>query len=111
MKNIKPIFKLWFVDEHNNYVFGEGSAKLLKTISETNDLTKAIEILNISYKKAWNLIKKINKSMNIPVVQSFRGGYGGGGGMILTDEGKSLLNLYDSLYKNIDELISKIKDN
>ncbi|MHA1338900.1 MAG: winged helix-turn-helix domain-containing protein [Promethearchaeota archaeon] len=105
MKNLKPNFKLWLTDENNQYVIGEGGAKLLQIISEINDLSKAKDILKISYRKAWNLIQKINSIMNEPIVESFRGGRGGGGGMRLTETGKSLLDNYYKIYEEMKKIV------
>lgn len=104
--------RIWI--EYNNHVLlGEGRVQLLKAINETGSLTKAAKSLNISYKKAWDLIDSVNKSAKKAVIQTSTGGKGGGGAE-LTEYGKSLITAFDDINKNcwnyLDEQLKKLTD-
>lgn len=103
--------RIW-IESENNVLLGEGRVHLLKAIQETGSLSKAAKSLNISYKKAWQLIDSVNKSAKQPVTINSIGGKGGGGAE-LTDYGKALVNAFDEINKNcwafLDKQLEKIK--
>ncbi|GAA3629782.1 winged helix-turn-helix domain-containing protein [Flavivirga jejuensis] len=103
--------RIW-IESDNNVLLGEGRVHLLKAIQETGSLSKAAKSLNISYKKAWQLIDSVNKSAKKPVTINSIGGKGGGGAE-LTDYGLSLVNAFDDINKNcwefLDQQLEKIK--
>ena len=76
--NYKIKSRIW-IEADNNILLGEGRVRLLKAIEKTGSLSKAAKSLNISYKKAWNLVDSVNKSAKKPVTKSNIGGVGGGG--------------------------------
>lgn len=49
--------------------------------------------MGMSYKRAWQLIGTLNTMFCEPLVDSTRGGPGGGGA-VLTDTGRTVLTLY-----------------
>ena len=104
--------RIW-IESENNVLLGEGRVHLLKAIQETGSLSKAAKSLNISYKKAWQLLDSINKSAKNPVTINSIGGKGGGGAE-LTEYGKSLVVAFDEINKNcwkfLDEQLEKIKN-
>jgi len=104
--------RIW-IESNNNVLLGEGRVQLLKAIADTGSLSKASKTLNISYKKAWQLLDSVNKSAKKPVTINSIGGKGGGGAQ-LTDYGKLLVNTFDDINKNcwefLDEQLKKIKD-
>ncbi|OEK08179.1 molybdenum transporter [Flavivirga aquatica] len=103
--------RIW-IESENNVLLGEGRVHLLKAIQETGSLSKAAKSLNISYKKAWQLLDSVNKSAKKPVTINNIGGKGGGGAE-LTDYGKSLVMAFDDINKNcwafLDQQLEKIK--
>lgn len=103
--------RIW-IELENNVLLGEGRVQLLKAIDETGSLSKAAKSLNISYKKAWDLIDSVNKSAKKPVTINSIGGKGGGGAQ-LTEYGKSLILAFEDINKNcwnfLDLQLEKIK--
>ena len=75
---------------------GNGRVQLLKAIEETGSLTKAAKSLNMSYKKAWNLIDSVNKNAAEEVVSTNVGGKDGGGAVV-TEYGKTLIQNFEDL--------------
>ncbi len=90
-------------------VFGKGGANILQAIDEEKSISKAAEKLGMSYRYAWNYLKKINQVFSKPVVETERGGSHGGGGANLTELGKSLVKKYFQAEKYIDKLIKEEK--
>ena len=66
---------------------------MLEGIAELGSIAAAGRALNMSYKRAWQLIDDLNKSFAAPLVRATKGG-GKGGGAELTAEGKQVLKLY-----------------
>ncbi|WP_445955640.1 winged helix-turn-helix domain-containing protein [Yeosuana sp.] len=97
--------RIW-IEFDNHVLLGEGRVQLLKAIDETGSLSKAAKSLNLSYKKAWNLIYSVNKSAKKPVTINSTGGKGGGGAE-LTEYGKSLIFTFDEINKNCWEFLDK----
>lgn len=103
--------RIW-IESENNVLLGEGRVQLLKAIQNKGSLSKAAKSLNISYKKAWQLLDSVNKSSKKPVTINSIGGKGGGGAE-LTAYGKSLVKAFDEINRNcwvfLDEQLKKIE--
>jgi molybdate transport system regulatory protein len=74
-------------------MMGPGKAELLERIDRTGSIAAAGREMDMSYKRAWELIGTLNTMFHAPVVSSTRGG-SGGGGAVLTDLGHEVLRLY-----------------
>lgn len=74
-------------------MFGPGKAELLERIDRRGSIAAAGREMGMSYKRAWQLIGTLNTMFRAPVVESTRGGPGGGGA-VLTDLGREVLVLY-----------------
>lgn len=74
--------------------FGPGKADLLEALQETGSITEAAGRLEMSYMRAWTLIRTMNESFGEPLVMAIRGGTRGGGGAKLTKTGETVLELY-----------------
>ena len=103
--------RIW-IESEDKVLLGEGRVHLLKAIQEMGSLSKAAKSLNISYKKAWQLLDSVNKSAKKPVTINSIGGKGGGGAE-LTEYGKSLVIAFDEINKNcwafLDKQLEKIE--
>lgn len=101
--------KIW-IESADGILLGEGRVQLLKKIHETGSLNKASKTLKISYQKAWRLIDEMNKFSDQPIIETTIGGTKGGG-TLLTDYGKSLIVIFDTINKDcwkfLDEQLKK----
>ena len=77
-------------------MMGPGKAELLDRIARTGSISAAGREMGMSYKRAWQLIETLNAMFHEPVVQSSRGGPGGGGA-VLTETGRAVLETYRDL--------------
>jgi molybdate transport system regulatory protein len=74
-------------------MIGPGKAELLERIDRCGSIAAAGREMGMSYKRAWQLIGTLNAMFRAPLVDSTRGGPGGGGA-VLTDAGRDVLGLY-----------------
>lgn len=74
-------------------MIGPGKAELLERIDRCGSIAAAGREMGMSYKRAWQLIGTLNAMFRDPLVDSTRGGPGGGGA-VLTDAGRKVLDLY-----------------
>lgn len=74
-------------------MIGPGKAELLERIDRCGSIAAAGREMRMSYKRAWELIGRLNAMFRAPLVESTRGGPGGGGA-VLTDVGREVLALY-----------------
>ena len=95
--------RLW-IEADGHILLGEGRVSLLKAIEDTGSLSKAAKSLNMSYKKAWSIIDKINFRAERPVVRTQIGGKGGGGTR-LTPYGKSIIKAFEAINKKCWEFL------
>ncbi len=73
---------------------GPGKADLLQAIDETASLTAAARRSGMSYKRSWLLVQEMNGAFVRPLVETEKGGIGGGGGTQLTALGRRVLKGY-----------------
>ncbi len=88
--SIQPRFRLLRGKE---IAFGPGKALLLEKIAETGSIAKAAKKLDMSYMRAWLLLKTMEKCFNQPLVELVRGGKKGGGAQ-LTSTGLQVIKIY-----------------
>lgn len=101
----KPSCKVW-IEYNGKPVLGKGGAEILKAIAKDQSISKAAEKLSMSYRYVWNYLQKIQKAVEAPIVETFRGGKAGGGGAKLTALGQSLLEEYQRVAGYMSEVLS-----
>jgi molybdate transport system regulatory protein len=72
---------------------GPGKIELLEQIDRCGSLSEAARSLNMSYRRAWDLLDSLNRCFVEPVVRTAKGG-SGGGGATLTLLGEQLIHVY-----------------
>jgi molybdate transport system regulatory protein len=77
-------------------MLGPGKTELLDRIGRTGSIAAAGREMGMSYKRAWMLIETLNAMFHAPLVESTRGGPGGGGA-VLTETGRKVLDHYRAL--------------
>ena len=94
-KHYKICGSLW-IEFEGNRCFGPGRMQLLQEIEKSGSINKAAKAMDMSYKKAWTMINELNEQFAKPMVITQSGGEGGGGS-ILTDAAKALMNYHEEL--------------
>jgi molybdate transport system regulatory protein len=75
---------------------GPGKIALLEAIDREGSISAAGRALDMSYRRAWNLVDATNKVLGTPVVATAPGGFRGGGAL-LTDAGRQLVADYRAI--------------
>ncbi|MFH0981041.1 MAG: LysR family transcriptional regulator [Planctomycetota bacterium] len=93
--------RLWVVVNGRN-ALGPGKVRLLEAIAATKSLSAAAKQLRMSYRLAWQHLRRIEEQTGIAVVEPRRGGPGGGG-TDLTPQGSALLDAYHRFRHEVEE--------
>lgn len=90
--------------------FGPGTCQLLELIEQTGSLQEACMRMGLSYSKGSKMLKAVDRQLGFPVVQRWAGGFGGGGS-VLTAEGRRLIKNYQCMVaevqKNAEDIYQK----
>ena len=113
-KRFKSQFRSYFGDE---IALGPGKAELLNHIAETGSIAESARRMDMSYNRAWLLVRTMNRCFHEPLVTASRGGDTHGGAM-LTPTGKQVLRLYRQLESKVaaasrpavTQILSRLKD-
>ncbi len=81
---------------------GPGKIALLEAIADSGSLSQAARDLGMSYRRAWLLIDSLNGIFSRTVARATTGGRGGGG-MRLTPFGKSVIESYRKLERDVEK--------
>lgn len=103
MKKIK--FKCW-VEHGGEKFYGPGPNELIKHIQKEGSLSKAANLMNMSYKKGWDLVQRLNSDSQEPWVILKKGGKHGGGAEI-TPYAVEAIQEYEKLQQKMSELIEQ----
>jgi molybdate transport system regulatory protein len=95
MEGVRPKLKLW-LEKEGLLVFSDYRAGLLRLIKQTGSLADAAQQSGLSYRRAWGKIREIEQNLGEPLVESARGGPGGGR-THLTQLGEQMLAEFDAL--------------
>lgn len=75
---------------------GPGKVTLLERIAREGSISAAGRSMNMSYKRAWELVSEINRTFEAPLVLAQTGGRAGGGAQ-LTKRGQELIRHYRAI--------------
>ncbi|MGZ4869021.1 MAG: winged helix-turn-helix domain-containing protein [Halobacteriota archaeon] len=100
---IRPRFKLWFVREDGEFVFGLGTMRLFAAIDQLGSISAAARELGMSYRYALERINVVEERLGRPLVERTRGGKEGGGAK-LTAFGYELLGDYQGMESSLSQL-------
>ena len=90
---------------HGSHIaFGPGKAQLLAAIQSHGSISGAAKSMNMSYKRAWELVMVMNSSFKSPLVTTTVGGPNGGGAA-LTSLGVEVLQLYTELQTKSEQFV------
>lgn len=90
IRSVQPRFRILC---GGDIALGPGKADLLALIGQTGSINQAAKRMDMSYMRAWSLVRMMNRCFKEPLVLARHGGEGGGGAE-LTETGKQILALY-----------------
>jgi len=103
-ENHKPLCKVW-LEHEGKPILGKGGAQILQAIKEEKSISKAAKKIGMSYRYVWNYLAKIEKNLQKPIVDTYKGGKTGGGGARLTELGERLLNEYRLVENYVEDIL------
>jgi molybdate transport system regulatory protein len=90
--DLVPAARVW-LERQGKYLLGEREAALLSAIDRSRSIKEAAKAAGVSYRTAWACLQSMERSLSRPVVMSRAGGIGGGA-TTLTDDTRSLVEIY-----------------
>jgi molybdate transport system regulatory protein len=117
LENLTPRFKLW-LELDGVTILGKGGALLLRSIEEHGSISQALRSLSAedlgaadppSYRFAWGYLQKVEERLGASIVEKRRGHRSGTGGTALTPLGRTLLNRYEEIEKQLETTLRKNK--
>ena len=105
--NVAPLPTLSVrIDLDTEARIGPGKIQLLEKIQEFGSISAAGRAMNMSYKRAWDLVDEINRICRQPAVDRQTGGKNGGGAA-LTPFGLSLVARYRKIERDAASAVRK----
>jgi len=83
----------WRIVRGAETALGPGRVDLLEHIAETGSLRSAAARMEMSYMRAWTMVRSLNSRFRRPLVEAVRGGKTGGGAR-LTEMGRAVVVSY-----------------
>ena len=80
--------------------FGKGIAQILSLVEQYGSLAAAYKEMGMSSSKAWKILHRAEADLGFSLLKSVSGG-ANGGGTVLTQEGKMLLEKYKEFDKQV----------
>ena len=87
------------------YVFGFGAYRILKSIQEAGTITEGAKSLGMSYRYAWGVVRKIEKKLGVKLLETYKGGTIGGGGAKVTENGLALMKMFAKLNNAFEKIL------
>ncbi len=102
---MKIRYKIWL--DSNGKAFGEGPYELLRLVQQTGSLRQAAGRMNMSYRKAWLLLRSMEERLGFPVLRRKVGGLAGGGSQ-LTEQAAEFLDRYEAFHREAAHTLQAI---
>jgi len=104
---IKLAGRIW-VETENGKLLGHGRIELLERVHACGSLRQAALQMEMSYKRAWDLIGDMNNQFTVPLTISTRGGKGGGNAVV-TPKGLAVIAQYRELMQQFEQFLAETK--
>ena len=93
--------------EEDKAFFGPGVVQLAEHVEKGMSLRQAALAMGMAYSKAWRIVTEFQTATGFPLIECQRGGLGGGGS-VLTTEGKRLLDGYRDFIKKATDQCDRL---
>lgn len=82
---------------------GPGKMQLLAAIGAAGSISGGAREMGMSYRRAWLLVETMNSCFQTPLVETATGGRAGGGAQ-LTGDGRRVLEGYQAMLRDVDQV-------
>jgi molybdate transport system regulatory protein len=97
---LRPRIKVW-VESEGNAVLGDFRVDLLRCIQDTGSLSAAAKELGLSYRRAWDKVRDMERNLGAELVLTEKGGNRRGGSR-LTRRAETLIAQYERFRKRME---------
>ena len=104
LDNLRLNYKIWLESSDREGILGDKKCELLRAIEETGSLNDAMKKLNLTYRKTWDNLRKIEHELGFALIKPTRGG-ADGGNTVLTTEGKIIIQAFEKFHLEYDLII------
>ncbi len=91
------------VTRGEDIALGPGKMQLLAAIAAAGSISGGAREMRMSYRRAWLLVETMNSCFQTPLVETATGGRAGGGAQ-LTAEGRKVLEGYQAMLRDVDQV-------
>lgn len=88
-------------------VFGPGIACLLEGVEQLGSLRRSAAEMEMSYSKAWTVLRTSEAQLGFPLLERRAGGQGGGGAS-LTPQGRDFLRRYRAFEAEAQQTLDRL---
>lgn len=104
-KPLRTKSKVW-IELAGEPVLGPGRKKLLEEIDKCGSILQAAARVGVSYRRAWSHIDAMERRLGTKIVESRRGGRGGGG-TTLTREAREMLRKFAEVEDGMEAIVDQ----
>ena len=97
------------IDLAENAAFGPGKARLLELIAQTGSIRQAAAAMDMSYRRAWLLLRETEALTKVPVISARTGGKKGGGTGV-TATGQALVKCYRAIETEAERSTAALRE-
>jgi molybdate transport system regulatory protein len=91
------------VTRGTDIALGPGKMQLLAAIGAAGSISGAARAMRMSYRRAWLLVETMNSCFQTPLIETSTGGRAGGGAQ-LTAEGVKVLEGYQAMLHEVEQV-------
>ena len=106
MRRVEPSLKLYLRAPGEEGLFGDGALRLLAAVEEYGSIGDAARSLGRGYRKAWGDIRRAEAALGRALVETARGGPGGGS-TALTPFGRQLLAAWEEYREEVSSSMER----
>ncbi len=100
--------RVW-IERDGEKILGPGRVELLELIDRHRSIAAAAKQMNMSYRRAWQLVQSVNSAAGETYVEATTGG-AGGGGATLTQRGREAIVEYRRLVEQLVRAAGQIAE-
>jgi molybdate transport system regulatory protein len=97
--------RVWIDGKEGTFI-GHGRVVMLERIMKYGSITKAAMSMEMSYRRAWDLVDSMNRQARRPFVELATGGKGGGGARV-TEDGKRAIKVFWTFQKDLQAFLKR----